>query len=115
RTTIYAPTKMVANTMNGVSSQPVITLKEGEEVHVRIYPWYNGAASGKTICLSDVTIEGMAFDATTGISNVTSSSDVVNVTYYDAAGRAHSKAFNGVNIVKTQYADGNVTTSKIIY
>lgn len=116
RTTIYAPTKMVANTMNGVSSQPVITLKEGEEVHVRIYPWYNGAASGKTICLSDVTIEGMAFEATTdGISNVTSSSDVVNVTYYDAAGRAHSKAFNGVNIVKTQYADGNVTTSKIIY
>lgn len=116
RTTIYAPTKMVANTMNGVSSQPVITLKEGEEVHVRIYPWYNGAANGKTICLSDVTIEGMAFEATTdGISNVTSSSDVVNVTYYDAAGRAHSKAFNGVNIVKTQYADGNVTTSKIIY
>lgn len=116
RTTIYAPTKMVANTMNGVSSQPVITLKEGEEVHVRIYPWYNGAANGKTICLSDVTIDGMAFEATTdGISNVTSSSDVVNVTYYDAAGRAHSKAFNGVNIVKTQYADGNVTTSKIIY
>lgn len=116
RTTIYAPTKMVANTMNGVSSQPVITLKEGEEVHVRIYPWYNGAANGKTICLSDVTIEGMAFEATTdGISNVTSSSYVVNVTYYDAAGRAHSKAFNGVNIVKTQYADGNVTTSKIIY
>lgn len=115
RTTIYAPTKMVANTMNGVTSQPVITLKEGEELHLRIYPWYNGAASGKTICLSDVTIEGMAFDATTdGISNVTGNAEVVNVTYYDTAGRAYDKAFNGVNIVKKQYADGSVETQKII-
>lgn len=115
RTTIYAPSKMVANTMNGVSSQPVITLKEGEEVHVRIYPWYNGAANGKTICLSDVTIEGMAFDASsTAISNIDSASDVVSVTYYDAAGRELHSASNGMNIVRTVYANGTTTIHKTI-
>ena len=115
RTTIYAPSKMVSNTMNGVSSQPVITLKEGEEVHVRIYPWYNGAASGKTICLSDVTIEGMAFSSSsTGISNVMTGSDVVSVKYYDVAGRELQGKSNGMNIVRTVYADGTTTTHKTI-
>lgn len=115
RTTIYAPSKMVANTMNGVSSQPVITLKEGEEVHVRIYPWYNGAASGKTICLSDVTIEGMAFSSSsTGISNTMTGSEVVSVKYYDVAGRELQGKSNGMNIVRTVYADGTTTTHKTI-
>ena len=115
RTTIYAPSKMVSNTMNGVSSQPVITLKEGEEVHVRIYPWYNGAASGKTICLSDVTIEGMAFSSSsTGISNVMTGSEVVSVKYYDVAGRELQGKSNGMNIVRTVYADGTTTTHKTI-
>ena len=115
RTTIYAPSKMVSNTMNGVSSQPVITLKEGEEVHVRIYPWYNGAASDKTICLSDVTIEGMAFSSSsTGISNTMTGSDVVSVKYYDVAGRELQGKSNGMNIVRTVYADGTTTTHKTI-
>lgn len=115
RTTIYAPSKMVSNTMNGVSNQPVITLKEGEEVHVRIYPWYDGAASGKTICLSDVTIEGMAFSSSsTGISNVMTGSEVVSVKYYDVAGREMQGKSNGMNIVRTVYADGTTTTHKTI-
>ena len=115
RTTIYAPSKMVSNTMNGVSSQPVITLKEGEEVHVRIYPWYNGAATGKTICLSDVTIEGMAFSSSsTGISNVMTGSEVVSVKYYDVAGRELQGKSNGMSIVRTVYADGTTTTHKTI-
>jgi lysophospholipase L1-like esterase len=115
RTTIYAPSKMVSNTMNGVSNQPVITLKEGEEVHVRIYPWYDGAASGKTICLSDVTIEGMAFSSSsTGISNTMTGSEVVSVKYYDVAGRELQGKSNGMNIVRTVYADGTTTTHKTI-
>ena len=115
RTTIYAPSKMVSNTMNGVSSQPVITLKEGEEVHVRIYPWYNGAASGKTICLSDVTIEGMVFDASAnGINGVINNPNVVSVNYYDANGRALSAQKEGVNIIRTTYADGNTDIKKVV-
>lgn len=115
RTTIYAPSKMVANTMNGVSCQPVITLKEGEEVHVRIYPWYNGAASGKTICLSDVTIEGMVFDASSdGIDGISNNPNVVSVNYYDANGRALSSLAEGVNIIRTTYADGNTDIKKVV-
>lgn len=68
--TFYAPTKMVANTIEAASVQPVIELNESDTLRIRVYPWYNGTATGKTICISDVTIHGMAMDAATGISNV---------------------------------------------
>lgn len=116
RTTIYAPSKMVSNTMNLVTAQPVMTLKEGEELHVRIYPWYNGAATGKTLCLSDVTISGMAFDAAgEGISFESADNPhVVAVTYYDVSGRELSALSDGVNIVCTEYSNGNMSVSKIL-
>lgn len=68
--TFYAPQKMVANTIEAASIQPVIELNDGDTLRVRVYPWYNGTATGKTICISDVTIHGMAMDAVTGISNL---------------------------------------------
>ena len=115
RTTIYAPTKMASNTMNGVSNQPVITLKEGQELHLRIYPWYNGAANGKTICLSDVTIEGMAFDASAdGINGIINNPNVVSVNYYDATGKMLSSQTEGMNIIRTTYADGNTDIKKVM-
>ena len=114
RTTIYAPTKMVSNTMNHVKVEPVVTLRSGEELHVRVYPWYDGAATGKTICLSDVTIEGMVFDATSeAISDeMVGGAEVKSVTYYDLSGCEHSHAVKGINIVKTLYADGSCTMRK---
>lgn len=115
RTTIYAPSKMVSNTMNFVSTQPVVSVKDGEELLLRVYPWYNGTATGKTICLSDVTIEGMAFDASAnGISGIGTDSDIVSVKYYDATGKKLPAPNGGMNIVCTKYADGNMTTQKII-
>ncbi|AXP81338.1 Rhamnogalacturonan acetylesterase RhgT [Mariniflexile rhizosphaerae] len=51
---------MVSNTMYAVSKQPVIKLAYGETLKLRVYPWYNGEASGKTICLADVKIHGVA-------------------------------------------------------
>lgn len=60
RTTIYAPTSMPANNPVAVEAKPVVKLAEGQSLLLRVYPWYNGAASGKTICLSDVTIHGVA-------------------------------------------------------
>jgi len=116
RTTIYAPSKMVSNTMNLVTAQPVITLEEGEELHVRIYPWYNGAATGKTLCLSDVTISGMAFDASTnGVSpNAVDNPHVVGVAYYDASGRELRTLSGGVNIVRIDYSNGNMSVHKML-
>ena len=60
RSTIFAPTSMAGNTMYAVESQPVITLESGQQLEVRVYPWYNSDATGKTICLADVTISGVA-------------------------------------------------------
>ncbi len=50
---------MPANTMLLTEAVPVLTLAGDEVLRVRIYPWYSGAASGKSICVSDVTIHGM--------------------------------------------------------
>ena len=114
RTTIFEMNKMPANSMQYVKATPVISLEEGQELLVRVYPWYNGAASGKTICLSDLTIHGMAVDAaSTGIKNVTEAS--VTVSTFDLFGRKvnNSKVANGKSITIVRMSDG--TTKKIIY
>jgi hypothetical protein len=54
---------MVSNTMNTVSKIPVLKLLAGETLKLRVYPWYSSAATGKTICLSDVKIHGVALPA----------------------------------------------------
>ena len=86
RTTIFEMKKMPANNPQYIEATPVVTLKEGEQLLVRIYPWYNGAASGKTICLSDLTIHGMAMEAT-GISNLKAAAEKGNKPIYDLQGR----------------------------
>lgn len=66
---IFFPSSMPANNMLEVSARPIVSLKAGQALLVRVYPWYNNKATGKTICLSDVTIHGKAMDAT-GISAI---------------------------------------------
>ena len=109
RTTIYEKKSMPANNPQYVEAKPVLTVKEGQELLVRVYPWYNGAASGKTICLSDLTIHGMAVSAT-GISQVSTDS-TTTTAFFTADGRQHAQMQRGLNIVRM--ADGNI--KKIIY
>lgn len=92
---IFFPSSMPANNMLEVSAQPVISLQEGQTLLVRIYPWYNSAASGKTLCLSDVTIHGKAMDAT-GIKNITAQTD--DTHYYNLAGIAVERPSKGFYI-----------------
>ncbi len=106
-------TSMKANDMMYLAWRPVMTLAEGETLRVRVYPWYNGAATGKTICLSDVTIHGFAEDSSTGITSITNS-EVSVVTYYGIDGRQTNEAAKGLNIVRTKYIDGTVKTVKIM-
>jgi lysophospholipase L1-like esterase len=54
---------MASNTMNIVSKIPVVKLVNGETLKLRVYPWYSSAATGKTICLADVKIHGVALPA----------------------------------------------------
>ena len=114
RTTIFEMKKMPANDMQYVKATPVISLKEGEELLVRVYPWYDGKASGKTICLSDLTIHGMAVDASsTGIKEV--SKTAVPTAVYDLSGRRINSNMitNGKTIGIVRMSDG--TVKKVIY
>lgn len=62
---IYEAKKMTANVMQYVSSQRVLKVNDGETLRLRIYPWYNSSATGKTICISDVTFHGVATSSST--------------------------------------------------
>ena len=110
RTTIFEMKKMPANNMQFIESKPVISLKEGQELLVRVYPWYNGSATGKTICLSDLTIHGMAVDSGTGIITITGTKTGTgngsDTAFFTIDGRQQSALRPGLNIVRD--ADGNV-------
>ena len=63
RTTIYAPNSMTSNEMNEVEATPVVKLEEGDQLLIRIYPWYTGNATGKWLCIQDVVVGGQSKDA----------------------------------------------------
>lgn len=113
---IFEMKSMPANNMQYVCSMPVLSVNEGETLRIRVYPWYNNAATGKTICLSDVTIHGIAVDSTTGISSeLTQNAAPVRTVYYGTDGIMRQGMRPGLNIVKKEYADGKVETTKILY
>ena len=114
RTTIFEMKKMPANNMQYVETKPVIKLEEGQELLIRVYPWYNGAATGKTICLSDLTIHGMATDATAGIRT---HNDVRETSrhIYSIDGSQRVSMLHGLNIIRQEMADGTIRTTKSIY
>lgn len=113
---IFEMKSMPANNMQYVCSMPVLSVNEGETLRIRVYPWYNNAATGKTICLSDVTIHGIAVDSTTGISSeLTQNAAPVRTVYYGTDGTMRQGMRPGLNIVKKEYADGKVETTKIQY
>lgn len=113
---IFEMKSMPANNMQYVCSMPVLSVNEGETLRIRVYPWYNNAATGKTICLSDVTIHGIAVDSTTGISSeLTQNAAPVRTIYYGTDGTMRQDMLPGLNIVKKEYADGKVETTKILY
>lgn len=113
---IFEMKSMPANNMQYVCSMPVLSVNEGETLRIRVYPWYNNAATGKTICLSDVTIHGIAVDSTTGISSeLKQNAAPVRTIYYGTDGTMRQDMRPGLNIVKKEYADGKVETTKVLY
>ena len=51
-------TTNASNTMTPLSYKPVVVVTETEGFYLRLYPWYNGTASLKYLCLSNLTIKG---------------------------------------------------------
>ena len=83
------------------------------DIRLRVYPWYDGTATGKTICLSDVKFHGFVMDAESSIETGTASKDGVSTTYYDLQGRSVSHPSKGFYICKVTYSDGTMDAKKI--
>ena len=83
-TLIQEMSNMAGNTVYAIESIPVVSISDGQSLYLRVYPWYKSEATGKTICLSDVYIHGMASDAT-GITAVTTDGSMNEM--YDLMGR----------------------------
>lgn len=90
---------MKANDMMEVKATPVIELSEGETLRLRVYPWYGSAATGKTICLSDVKVAGVAVSATNGVKSVENSELKPEKIYYSLDGIRQNGNLDGLNIV----------------
>ena len=82
--------------------------KEGyKDVDVEGLNFANG-----NIALSDPVV--MELDNVTGVNSLNAGKAVAGVKYYNVAGQAADKAFQGVNIVVTTYTDGTTSTVKVI-
>lgn len=98
--TIFSPTSMPANNMLEVKATPVISLEGDETLLVRVYPWYNGKATGKTICLSDVVISGKAMDSVANaITEVVAEEENAGEnTYFNLSGMKVANPSKGIFI-----------------
>ena len=100
-TLIQELSSMAGNTVYTVETIPVVNISDGESIYLRIYPWYNSAATGKTICFSDVYIHGVASNGT-GISSITTGGQqIADNKLYDLSGRQVKNPQKG-NIYMTQ-------------
>ncbi|MCM1162967.1 MAG: GDSL-type esterase/lipase family protein [Muribaculaceae bacterium] len=113
-TQIYEYKKLPANNMQYVKEVPVLKIEPGKSLRLRFYPWYNGTASGKTICLSDIKIHGYA-SGNTAITSVAAPSEAVSTVYHNVMGQTIARPESGLCIVSTTYADGSVKHEKILY
>lgn len=114
-TLLYHKEKLPANNMQYIMDTPVLTIPAGESIRLRFYPWYNGKATGKTLCLSDVKIHGYASGTTGSEINMTDESEVVSTVYYNISGVKVASPSTGLYIKRTAYADGSVINEKILF
>lgn len=93
--TIFEKVKMSNKAANAVSAQPVLRIAAGDSFHVRVLPWYNGAATGKWICVSNVLIEGVSAGEETAISEISATNSSIA---YDLLGRPVGDEYKGIVI-----------------
>ncbi len=113
---MYHYEKLPANNMQYVKEMPVMSLEAGETLRLRFYPWYNGAASGKTLCLSDIKIHGYATDDESGLTQTVSRPEVVGSEFYTLQGvRVSAPVEGNLYIVRDTLANGGVETRKTVF
>lgn len=69
-------TSNVSNTMVALSYKPMVQFNENEGFYLRFYPWYNGAATLKYLCLSGLTLK-CKVNSVSGIKNTSKNNFIV--------------------------------------
>jgi hypothetical protein len=82
-----------------VIGTPNKELTSGQRLYVRVCPWSRGSMSGKTICVSDVTISGVLLEGTSGI-NPFSCESCHAPTVYSITGIRLPRVAPGINIIR---------------
>ncbi|MDD4969515.1 MAG: T9SS type A sorting domain-containing protein [Paludibacter sp.] len=72
--TLEDKTSNTSNTMVALSYKPMIQVADSEGFYLRFYPWYNGTASLKYLCLSNLTIKGRVSTMASGVETLKAAS-----------------------------------------
>lgn len=117
---IYSQEKLPANNMQYIKEVPVLSVQDGASLRLRFYPWYNAAASGKTLCLSDIHFHGysspLTADDATAIERVDNAAETAaaRTTYFALDGTRVAQPLHGCYISRTQFADGTTAVRKVM-
>ena len=100
--------KFTVNVVQADKTYDATFSKDGyKDVNVEGISFANGS-----VALSEPVV--MELDNVTGVNGINAGKTVQSVKYYNVAGQAADKAFQGVNIVVTTYTDGTTSTIKVI-
>lgn len=72
--------------------------------------WYKNVDDPISMAIAPV----LKYAAPTAIGTISTTKQAVSHTYYNVAGQASDKPFNGINIVVTRYSDGTQSATKIM-
>ena len=69
----------------------------------------NGVSTSYTVCPLNLTSKTQP----TGVAGISTSKEIVGVTYYNIMGVASQKPHDGINVVLTRYDDGSTKVTKV--
>lgn len=109
--------KMPANNMLDGTYIPVVKLDEGQSLRLRFYPWYDGKATGKTLCLSDISIHGYAQTKdNSSLTEIASNKEIIAQNFYTLQGiKVNAPQHGCLYLMQTVMSDGKIETAKIKY
>ncbi|MDD4993197.1 MAG: rhamnogalacturonan acetylesterase [Paludibacter sp.] len=96
-------TSNTSNTMVALSYKPMVQIADSEGFYLRFYPWYNGAATLKYLCLSNLTIKGRVSTVPNAIS--TPEAEVIKV--YSINKQLHIETQSDISLVMINSLTGS--------
>lgn len=106
------------NVMYQVSLKQIMAVDGGETLYVRIYPWYNSAATGKSLCIYGVTVKGVVTesgDVSIGGTDAGKSVYCYPAVTEDATNLRYSLQDDGEVCIRLQDAYGRMVWSESSY